>query len=137
MSLVLDSSVSLAWFYAEEATEKTDEVAQLLAQSGAWVPSLWKLEIANILESGLRRGRNDISFRDQALADLALMPINIDAETAEHAWSRTLALVHQHKLTVYDAAYLELALRRSLPLATLDKDLRKAAHKENVILLGQ
>ncbi|WP_446742070.1 type II toxin-antitoxin system VapC family toxin [Silvibacterium acidisoli] len=137
MSLVLDSSVSLAWFYAEEATEKTDEVAKLLAQSGAWVPPLWKLEIANILESGIRRGRNDISFRDQALTDLALMPINIDAETAVHAWSRTLALAHQHKLTVYDAAYLELALRRSLPLATLDKDLRKAAHKEKVILLGQ
>lgn len=137
MSLVLDSSVTLAWLYNDETTSAISEVAARTVQSGAWVPSLWRLEVANILEMGIRRKRNDAGFRDQALADLALLPINIDGETADHAWSRTLTLAHKHNLTVYDAAYLELALRRNLPLATLDRELRNAAHKEKLILLGE
>jgi predicted nucleic acid-binding protein len=71
------------------------------------------------------------------LADLSLLPISLDPETDRQAWDATLQLAHRHRLTLYDAAYLELAQRRGLPLATLDRDLRTAATAEGVHLLGR
>ncbi len=136
MSFVLDSSVTLAWVYSDETTTAVRHVFDQLMQSGAWVPGLWRLEVANILEMGVRRGRHDGAFRDSTLADLALLPIHIDLETDQHAWSQTARLAERHKLTPYDAAYLELALRRNLPLATLDRDLRTATNVEKGKLLG-
>jgi predicted nucleic acid-binding protein len=108
----------------------------MVIENGAWVPGLWKLEVANILEMGARRGRHDTAFRNSTLADLALLPISIDAETDRQAWGATLQLAERHRLTLYDAAYLELALRRGLPLASLDSELRGAAKAEGVVLLG-
>jgi predicted nucleic acid-binding protein len=136
VSLVLDSSATLAWFYANETTPAIRRVFDLLAKGGAWVPSLWRLEVANILEMGLRRGRHDSAFLQATLADLSLLPINLDPETDRQAWGATLRLAHRHRLTSYDATYLELAQRRGLPLATLDGDLRAAAIAEGVPLLG-
>lgn len=136
MSLVLDSSVALAWVYSDETTESIHRVFDLVIAGGAWVPALWRLEVANILEMGVRRRRTDAAFRDATLADLALLPIQLDAETDRHAWSATLRLAERNRLTVYDAAYLELAQRRGLPLATLDAELRVAALAEHVPLLG-
>jgi len=101
------------------------------------VPGLWKLEVANILEVGVRRGRHDAAFRNSTLADLALLPIRIDGETDQQAWGITLRLSERHRLTLYDAAYLELALRRGLPLASLDAELCVAAQAESVIVLGR
>ena len=137
MSFVVDSSVALAWVYSEETTEAISEVLARLTDRGAWVPALWRLEVANVLEVNVRRGRHDAAFRDAALADPAVLPISIDAETDRQAWAATLRLAARHRLTVYDAAYLELAQRRGLPLATLDKELRDAATAEGVILLGR
>ncbi len=136
MSLILDSSAALAWIYADEITPAIRQVFDLLHENGAWVPSLWRLEVANILEMGVRRARHDVAFRDATLADLALLPINLDAETDRQAWGATLRLAERHRLTLYDAAYLELAQRLRLPLATLDSDLRAAASDESVPLLG-
>jgi predicted nucleic acid-binding protein len=136
MSLVLDSSATLAWFYSDETTPAIRQVFELLARGGAWVPSLWRLEVANILENGVRRRRHDIAFRYATLADLSLLPISLDPEADRQAWGATLQLAHDHRLTLYDAAYLELAQRRGLPLATLDGDLRAAAMAEKVNLLG-
>ena len=136
MSLILDSSATLAWFYANETTPAIRQVFELLTRGGAWVPSLWRLEVANILEVGVRRGRHDVAFRQATLADLSLLPISLDPETDRQAWDATLQLAHRHRLTLYDAAYLELAQRRGLPLATLDGDLRTAAFAEGVHLLG-
>jgi predicted nucleic acid-binding protein len=137
MSFVLDSSATLAWVYGDETTEAIREVFALLNERGAWVPGLWKLEVANILEMGVRRGRHDGAFRDATLADLARLPIHLDPETERQAWGATARLAERHRLTVYDAAYLELAQRRGLPLATLDTELRDAAGAEGVILLGK
>jgi predicted nucleic acid-binding protein len=134
VSLVLDSSATLAWLYADEATEALRNVFYRIADDGAWVPAIWRLEVANILEVGVRKGRTDAGFRDAALADLALLPIRLDPETDQHAWGATARLAGRHRLTLYDAAYLELALRRGLPLATLDDDLRLAARAEEVAL---
>lgn len=136
MSLVLDSSVALAWVYRDETTAAVRQVFTMVVAGGAWVSSLWRLEIANVLEMGVRRGRHAADFRDATLADLALFPIATDGETERHAWGDTLQLASRHGLTVYDAAYLELAKRRALALATLDQDLRAAASTEGVELLG-
>ena len=137
MSFVVDSSVTLAWVYSDETTEAVREVLASLTEGGAWVPALWRLEVANVLEMGVRRGRHDAAFRDATLADLALLPISVDPETDRQAWSATLRLAERHKLTMYDAAYLELAQRRGVPLATLDAELRDAATAEGVSLLGK
>jgi len=136
MSMVLDSSATLAWVYADEITEPIRHVFNLVSEDGAWVPGLWKLEVANILEMGVRRGRHDAAFRNSTLADLALLPISVDAETDRQAWGATLQLSERYRLTLYDAAYLELALRRGLPLASLDAELRGAAQAEGVVVLG-
>ena len=136
MSLVLDSSITLAWAYSNETTQPVTQIFDLLIQSGAWVPGLWRLEVANVLEMSVRRKRHDRNFRDATLADLAQLPIQVDLQTDQQAWSATLRLAERHQLTVYDAAYLELALRRNLPLATLDDDLRRAAKAEKVQTLG-
>jgi predicted nucleic acid-binding protein len=136
VSFVLDSSVTLAWIYSDETTPAITRAFELLSEGGAWVPGLWRLEVADILEMGVRRGRHDTEFRDSTLADLALLPIQLDPETDRQAWGATARLAHRHKLTLYDAAYLEVALRRSLPLASLDQDLRAAASAEKIQLLG-
>jgi predicted nucleic acid-binding protein len=137
VSLVLDSSATLASIYAEELTASIRKVFVALEENGAWVPSHWPLEVANVLEMGVRRGRHDAAFRDAMLADLALLPVSVDPHTPRQAWGTTLRLAEHHRLTLYDAAYLELAKRIHLPLATLDKDLSRAARAEGVIVLGQ
>lgn len=111
-------------------------VFEKVAANHAWVPSLWRLEVANVLEMGVRRGRHSARFRDDTLEDLAQLPIRTDPETERHAWESTLRFATRHKLTVHDAAYLELALRKDLPLASLDAELRAAATRESVNLLG-
>ena len=136
MSVVLDSSVTLAWVYSHETSQAVTQVLRQVSSNGAWVPSLWRLEVANILEMGVRRRRHDAAFRDATLADLAMLPISIDPETDTNAWGRTVRLAERHRLTVYDAAYLELAQRRRLPLASLDLELRAAAEAEKLPLHG-
>jgi len=136
MSLVLDSSATLAWVYAGEITPPIRHVDELVCRGGAWVPVLWRLEVANVLEMGVRRGHHDTAFRTAPLADPALLPISVDPETDRQAWEATLRLAERNRLTLYDAAYVELALRRGLPLASLDVELQAAAHTEGVVVLG-
>jgi predicted nucleic acid-binding protein len=126
VSLVLDSSATLAWIYGDETTESIRELFDAIADSGAVVPALWRLEVANSLTVAVRRGRIDAEFRQAALADLALLDITIDPHTDAHAWAATLQLADSFRLTLHDAAYAELAQRRTLPLARLDKDLSAA-----------
>jgi predicted nucleic acid-binding protein len=137
VSLVLDSSATLAWIYSDERSEAVADVFDRLTAAGAWVPSLWRLEMANVLEMGVRRGLIDAAFRDATLADLEVLPIQTDPDTDKNAWRSTLRLAERHRLTLYDAAYLELAQRRGLPLASLDRELRAAASEENIALLGE
>jgi len=136
VSIVLDSSTTVAWLYREQATPSVDEIFENLVEATAWVPALWHLEVANVLQIGIRRKRHAADFRDRVLSDLSELAIHVDSETHRQAWGATARLAERHRLTLYDAAYLELALRRSLPLATLDEDLRAAAVAERVPLLG-
>ncbi len=136
MSLVLDSSNTLAWLFEDERTPAADEVLQRVVENGAVAPSLWRLEVANGLQTAVRRGRIDPAFRDASIADLQALTVAVDPETHARAWTDTLELAARHGLTLYEAAYLELALRRRLPLATLDRELRAAADVNGVELLG-
>jgi predicted nucleic acid-binding protein len=126
-NLVLDSSVTLAWIYGDETTETVRQIFHTVAEDGAVVPSLWRLEVANSLTMAVRKRRIPLDFRAAALADLALLDITTDQQTDSQAWTETLKIADLFRLTVYDAAYLELARRRNLPLATLDQELRTAA----------
>jgi predicted nucleic acid-binding protein len=136
MTLVLDSSATLAWIYSDETTNSIRRVFESVGEEGAVVPALWRLEIANSLTVAVRRGRVDTNFRRAALTDLALLDIAIDDQTDVHAWGETLRVADLFKLTVYDAAYLELAQRRNLSLATLDGELRAAAKSLDLRLMG-
>jgi predicted nucleic acid-binding protein len=136
MSLVLDASATLASIFPDQTTAMIDAVFDRIAYEDAWVPSLWRIEVGNILTQGVRRGRISIERRDEALANLARLPIFDDDETGQHVWGTTILLADIHHLTVYDATYLELALRRALPLATLDTALRAAAAAESLEVLG-
>ena len=136
MSLVLDSSATLAWVYSEEITRRIRDLFEMVISSGAFVPVIWHLEVGNSLQTAVRQGRIKTNFRDATLTDLASINIQIDSETNNHAWSTTLKLAHKYNLTLYDAAYLELAQRKSLPLASLDRDLRTAAKAMHIALLG-
>ena len=134
--LILHSSATLAWIYGDEITETIRSVFDAVADNGALVPALWRLEVANSLTMAIRGRRIDPDFRRAALADLALLDITTDQQTDSYAWTDTLNLADRFQLTVYDAAYLELAQRRALPLATLDQDLRNAAMAIGVKVLG-
>lgn len=136
MSLVIDSSMTLAWYFEDEKTSASLAVLNRVVEEGAVVPALWHLEVLNGLQVAVRRGRITAAYRDASLADLGALVIAIDPGTNEHAWSATLRLCERFGLTAYDAAYLELAQRRQLSLATLDGELIRAAQAENVALVG-
>ena len=132
---VLDSSVALAWLLPGEATPATEALLTSVGDGGALAPGLWPLETANVLWMSERRGRITLAEKTQALAILAELPIQIDERTAARAFGAISALASGKDLTVYDACYLELALRSGLPLASLDKRLRQAALDAGVALI--
>ena len=136
MTVVVDSSVSLAWCFEDEQTEPVMTLLDRVAEEGAFAPQLWPLEALNGLLMAERRGRLDGARRQRLAGLLQSLPIMIDAETAGQAWSAVARLAEQFRLTAYDAAYLELAQRRTLPLATLDQQLRAAGKALGLTLLG-
>jgi predicted nucleic acid-binding protein len=136
VSLVIDSSMTLKWYFEDEKTAASIAILNRVAEEGAVVPALWRLEVLNGLQVAVRRGRITIAYRDASLNDLRSLVIAIDPGTNRQAWSATLRLCDRFGLTPYDAAYLELAQRRQLPLATLDGELIRAAQAENVPLVG-
>jgi predicted nucleic acid-binding protein len=136
VSLVLDASLTLSWLFQDERTPGADAVLTQVTENGAAVPALWRLEVANALQMALRRGRIDAAFRDLALTQLSQLSISTDPDTDAYAWTTVLHLADRFQLTLYDAAYLELAQRRRLPVATLDRELRDASAALGITLLG-
>lgn len=130
MAFVLDCSATLPWIFASEATSATDRLLDRLSGGAkAWVPTLWHLELGNVLLGAQRRKRIDKAGIEKFFSSLAVYDIEVDNETVALAWSKTFSLGEAFGLTMYDAAYLELALRRGLPLASLDESLRAAIQK--------
>lgn len=138
MSFVLDASVALLWLAPgthAAGVAYAGATLKRLKESQAWVPSLWPLEVGNVIAK--LEAKKIVTEADSQRFIVLLGRLNIvtDPATAEHALEGTLNLARRHKLSVYDAAYLELALRTNLPLATLDADLAKAAVRAGLICL--
>ena len=125
--LVLDCSIVMAWYFADETSVYADETARQLPEQTAFVPLHWSLEVINTLLVGERRKRSTQTQAARLVKNLLSLPITIDDETNLHVWDTTLSLAREQNLTAYDAAYLELAMRRGLALASLDAKLKLAA----------
>jgi predicted nucleic acid-binding protein len=133
-SLVIDCSITMAWYFKDEITAYSNAVRAALASERAAVPALWPLEVANVLLMGERRKRSTQAKATKWLRFLSALPIAVDTQTPGLAFDPILSLARSHKLTAYDAAYLELAMRLGLPLAARDDALEKAAQAVGVPL---
>jgi predicted nucleic acid-binding protein len=136
-AFVVDCSVAMTWLFGDEATSKTADLLNRLAVETALVPAWWFVEIANVIALAERRGRISQAQSAAFIADLGVLDIERDEHGPARAFDYLLPLCRKHRLTSYDAIYLDLAVRRKVPLATLDDDLRSAAKKMGVPVLGK
>lgn len=132
MPFVLDCSVTMAWVFPDEASAATGRLRDSLIDDRAFVPSLWPVEVGSVLLAAARRGRVGADEWPRICASLEALPIEIEPVSTPRVWGQALALAERHDLSVYDAIYLELALRMKLPLATLDRALAAAARAAGV-----
>lgn len=134
-SFVVDASVAIGWVHPGQATAETAATLEAMAQgAGLEVPALWPVEVANALTVLVRRRKLTANERSTALRWLRGLPFKLDHEMALLALTELAELASAHRISVYDAAYLELAQRRKLPLACQDGSLRKAARRAGVEL---
>lgn len=136
-TFIVDCSVAMSWLFKDEVTRQTVDLLNRLDAESALVPGLWFLELANVMALAERKGRIKPDESAEFIAQLSRLDLEIDADAPDRAFGHLLPLSRAHQLTSYDALYLDLALRRQLPLATLDEPLRKAAKKLKVKLLGR
>ena len=134
-SIVLDCSVTVSWFMIDETSTISNDILNLISKEKAIVPSIWQLEVGNVLLMCQRNKRITKEQRLNALHILNELPIIIDDLTSKYAWQDTIELAEKYSLSLYDACYLELSLRYSLPLATFDNQLKKAANLASVKLI--
>jgi predicted nucleic acid-binding protein len=134
-AFVLDASVAMTWCFKNEATPASDELLEHLELEAAAVPTSWHLEVANTLAMAERRKRITPADAAQFIGMLAGLEIDVDKETPARAWHQILDLARSERLTAYDAAYLELAMRMGVPLATKDEELGEAAGRLGVVVL--
>ena len=132
MSFVLDCSVAMSWVFPDEATEATDQLRGSLVEGRAFVPALWPIEVANVLLVATRRQRIDRTEWPRIARNLGALPLVIDPVSTSRIWGEVLDVAHTHRLSAYDAMYLELAIRMQLPLATLDRALAAAGRAAGV-----
>lgn len=132
MAFVLDCSMTMAWVFSDEANEFTETLRESLLKENAVVPVLWPIEVGNVLLVAMRRGRITRDDWIQIRDNLNALPIDIDPVSYERVLGTVLSVADERGLSVYDAMYLELALRRGLPLATLDQRLIEAANAAGV-----
>jgi predicted nucleic acid-binding protein len=132
-SFVIDASVAMAWCFEDEATRETDALLEVLGSGVAIVPALWQLEVANVLVIAERRRRISEAKSGRFLALLARLPIEVD--DIGSSLEQLVSVARRHGLSAYDAAYLALAQRRGLPLATRDEGLREACVAAGVEVL--
>lgn len=131
-SAIIDASIAVGWCLEDEASQAVDDLFEDIRDNGAIVPTLWFLEIANVLLQAEKRGRITPAGVAARLDLLSALPIVADQEAPTRAWRETLALARAQGLTAYDACYLELAVRRGAPLFTTDRKLAQAARQVGV-----
>jgi len=133
--VVLDNSIVMAWCFEDESNALADTVLEQMETKLAIVPAIWPLEVGNVLLVAERRGRLSEADSSRFLSMLANLPIQSEIETRQRAMSDILFLAREYKLSTYDASYLDLAMREGVPLASLDKGLRRAATQCQVSLV--
>ena len=136
-TLILDCSIVMAWCFDDESTPGTNQIQDRMANEAAVVPGLWYLEITNVLAMAEKRKRITPQGSQQFLQLLSILDIQVDDDAPRRAFNHLLPLCRTHGLTSYDAAYLDLSIRRQIPLATLDDALRKAATTLGLPVLGK
>lgn len=134
MSIVVDASVILAWLFEDEASAYAERTLEALREEEGIAPALWAFEVANSLLMAERRGRSTARGTERSIELVSALPITIQDITLQNVFGSVLTLARKEKRTVYDASYLELAMRQGLALATEDRDLRKAAGRVGVAL---
>jgi predicted nucleic acid-binding protein len=135
-AFVLDCSIAMTWLFRDEATAKTVELLNRLGSESAMVPGWWFIEVTNVIALAERKGRITSAQSTAFISDLGTLDIQRDDEGPGRAFGQLLPLCRTHRLTSYDALYLDLAVTHRLPLATLDEPLRQAGKKVGVKLLG-
>lgn len=135
MQFVLDCSVAISWCLVDENNDYANGILAMMPDAEAFVPGIWSLEIANVLLVAERRNRMTTEQSEEAITLLQSLLIQVDTATDASALSATLMLGRKEGLAAYDAAYLELALRLGLPLATIDTRLAQAATRCGVDLI--
>lgn len=136
MRFVLDASVVLAWHFEDESSDIADAIAERCLDDQVVVPHHWQAEVANGLLSGERRQRTGPDRIAAFLKRLDLIELSNDDMERREVFDRILPLARAHRLTIYDALYLELAEREGLPLATLDAELAAAGRSVGIEILG-
>lgn len=134
-SFIIDCSMTMSWFFPDEATASTQQIHHRLISESALVPSIWYLEVANVLYMAEKRKRTKRNDSTSFLRLLQTFEIHSDDTWHHRAFDQVMTLCRVHQLTSYDAAYLELAIRCQLPLASLDDALCKAAKAEGLQVL--
>lgn len=135
--IVLDCSVAVTWFFEDESDPRADAALSQLSKTEAIVPPLWFFELSNAILVAERKKRLSEADAARIIELIGDLPIIMDMDTAWNALQETRLLAKKHNLSVYDASYLELAMREGLLLATLDKKLEKAAKKAGVEILAK
>jgi predicted nucleic acid-binding protein len=133
--LVLDCSVAISWCFEDEASPETDAVLERVRDDGALVPALWHLELGNVVIQAERRKRLTAADTATRMELMTNLPIATDDEMPAKALLEVLSLARAEGLTTYEAAYLELAMRKGLPLASRDRALADAARRRGVAVL--
>lgn len=132
----MDASVALCWYFEDQKTAYTETVFDCLGKGDtALVPAIWPLEVVNSFLVAVRQKTISPAQLEIFIRDLEDLPVEVDIEGVRRVYSSIVRLSQHHQLSSYDAAYLDLASVESLPLATLDKNLRAAAKRVGVELL--
>lgn len=133
---VIDNSVVMAWCFKDEANQYADHILGRLEDSDGFVPAIWPLEVCNVLLVAERKKRIGDAGSTRFIALLSELPIIVEQESPERMIKDIFALARKYKLSSYDASYLDLAMRKGLPIATLDKNLFAAAKRSKVPILS-
>ena len=136
-AFIVDCSLAMTWCFRDEATPPSAAIQDRLEHETALVPGHWFLEVANVLAFAEKKKRVTVATTAKFLSHLAQLDLEVAEDVPSRAFDHVLPLCRAHGLTSYDAAYLDLAVRRGLPLASLDDDLRAAAGSLGVVVLGK
>ena len=133
---VIDNSVVMAWCFEDEANSYADTIQDMLIENKAFVPAIWPLEVTNVLLVAERKKRISKAGSGHFTALLSQLPIEVEPSDTDTIFHETISLARQYMLSSYDASYIELAIRKGLPIATQDKAIIRAAKKIQIEIIN-